>query len=94
MKNLLFAGMVAIGTFMSGCGAVENAIDCNGICNRYQSCYDSKYDVGACDSKCRDNANSDKDYMNKANACHDCLGDKSCASATFNCGTQCIGIVP
>jgi hypothetical protein len=93
MKTLLFAGLLALGSLV-GCNAVENAIDCNGICSRYKDCYDSKYDTGKCESDCRDNANSDKDYMRKADACNDCIGDKSCASATFNCGAQCAGIVP
>ena len=93
MKKLMLAGMLALGTLITGCGSVENAIDCNAICNRYKSCYDQSYDVGACDSKCRDDANADKDYMRKADACNDCLGDKSCATS-FTCATQCAGIVP
>ena len=94
IKTLIFTGLLAFGTALLGCGAVENAIDCDGICNRYKTCYDLNYDVGACASRCRDNANADKDFMRKTDACNDCVGDKSCASATFNCAVQCGGIVP
>jgi hypothetical protein len=93
MKTSLLAGLLALGSLV-GCNAVENAIDCHGICTRYKDCYDTSYDVDKCASKCRDDANSDKDYMTKADACNDCIGDKSCASATFGCAVQCGGIVP
>jgi hypothetical protein len=78
---------------ISGCG-IKNAVDCDGICNRYQSCFDSSYDTGACESRCRDNADKDDDFASKVDDCHNCIDDKSCASATFNCGTPCANIVP
>jgi hypothetical protein len=85
-------GLVA-GIFLFGCG-IKNAVDCHGICTRYQSCFDQSYDTDSCESRCRDNANHDDDYASKVDACHDCIDDKSCASATFNCGTDCSNIVP
>jgi hypothetical protein len=96
MKTLLsIAGLLAVSAMLfGGCGNVEAAFDCQGICDRYKSCYDSSYDTGKCAAKCRDNAHNDADYQNKADACDDCIGNKSCASATFNCAVQCAGIVP
>jgi hypothetical protein len=92
---IVVAGVMLAGSLSTmGCDHVENAIDCHGICQRYSDCYDKSYDVDSCESKCKDNANSDKDFMSKADDCNDCIGDKSCASATFNCATQCVGIVP
>jgi hypothetical protein len=87
-------GVVIAGALATGCGSVENAIDCHGICARYQTCFDSKYDVDACTSRCRDNAGKDPQYSREADSCNDCIDDKSCASATFTCGTDCAGIVP
>jgi hypothetical protein len=78
---------------MFGCG-VKNAIDCHGICARYQSCYDSSYDTGACEDRCRDNADHDSNYADEVDQCHSCMDDKSCASATFNCASPCANIVP
>jgi hypothetical protein len=78
----------------AGCGKVENAIDCHSVCDRYKSCYDSSYDVDGCAQKCRDNSSNDSSFQQKADECDACIGDKSCASATFNCATQCAGIVP
>ena len=77
-----------------GCDHIKNEIDCSGICQRYSDCYDKSYDVDSCTTKCKDNANSDANFMSKADDCDSCLGDKSCASATFNCATECVGIVP
>jgi hypothetical protein len=92
---IVVAGVMLAGSLSTmGCDHIENAIDCHGICQRYSDCYDKSYDVDSCETKCKDNANSDKDYMSKADDCNNCLGDKSCASATFNCATQCVGIVP
>lgn len=93
MKTLAFLFVSTLAVFTSGCGSVENAIDCHGICTRYQSCFDKNYDTNACESRCRGNANADKDFMSKTDACSNCLGNKDCASATFNC-PSCVGIVP
>jgi hypothetical protein len=92
MKALTVIGLIV--SCLLGCGSIQNLIDCNGICGRYQSCFDSKYDTNVCEARCRDNANTDSSYMSKATACHSCLDGRDCASATFNCGTQCAGIVP
>ena len=92
-KKILLAGLLMLAAVASGCG-MEAAYDCHGICDRYQSCYDSSYDTGSCASRCRDNAGSDSSYANKADDCHACMDDTSCTAAAFNCPTQCVGIVP
>jgi hypothetical protein len=91
--HVLLAAFLTFAAAASGCGA-EAAFDCSSICDRYQTCFDSNYDTGSCASRCRDNEHSDSDYTNKADVCHSCIDDKSCASATFNCATKCAGIVP
>lgn len=93
MKTFTYALFGVVSAFLMGCGAVENAVDCNSICNRYKSCYDKNYDSGACQTKCRNNANSDTSYMAKAGKCQSCMDDKSCAAASFTC-PDCLGIVP
>ncbi len=76
------------------CDTAKTAFDCQAVCSRYQSCFDSGYDVSACRSRCRDNAQKDNTWETKANNCASCIDDKSCTSATFNCATECAGIVP
>jgi hypothetical protein len=89
----LFLGAFAFGSSIS-CDAVDEAFDCSDVCGRYRDCYDSSYDVDACESRCRTNAANDPNVKNDADACDSCIGDKSCASATFNCASSCGSIVP
>lgn len=77
-----------------GCDTAKAAFDCQSVCSRYQSCFDSSYDVSACRSRCRDKAANDSTWQDKASACASCIDDKSCTSATFSCTTECVGIVP
>lgn len=98
--NLIKLGFVwtlavtAVAAYGAGCSQVKNAYDCDHICTRYKECYDNSYDVGACESKCKDSANSNDTFANKADDCQTCEDDMSCVGAGFNCASQCIGIVP
>lgn len=95
MKMLMLVGLFVIGVVpFGGCSLVEDAIDCKGNCDRYQTCFDATYDTTGCQSRCRANASSDVNYRAKSEACSACISDKSCVSATFTCATDCIGIVP
>ncbi len=92
MKRLL-----ALALLLSGCVVVQKvdtAIDCNGVCSRYASCFDSAYDVSACALRCRDASSTDPDYRRKADMCNACISERSCAKATFACVVECAAIVP
>jgi hypothetical protein len=92
---LLFSALV-LGA-ASGCAVVQkidSAIDCNGICDRYAACFDKKYDVSACASRCRAAASADPNYRRKADMCSACITERSCAGATFACITECASVVP
>ena len=81
----------------SGCVVVqrvESAIDCNGICSRYASCFDKGYDVDACEGRCRASARADVEFRHKADSCNSCISERSCAAATFACVTECVSVVP
>lgn len=91
LKSLLVAAVAVAG--LSGCG-VDAALDCHAICNRYASCYDSGYDVTACETRCRVSADKDSDFKRKADICDACITDQSCASATWSCGVDCSSVVP
>jgi hypothetical protein len=80
-----------------GCSAkdeIEQEIDCHSICDRYSECFDADYDVSACQDRCEDNVDQDPSYMDKVDACDNCIDDRSCTNATFACITECAGIVP
>lgn len=86
---LLAASFVLI----PACNTVDNAADCMAVCDRYKTCFDSSYDSSACQDRCRDQADTEG-AATKADSCDACITDKSCASASFTCVTQCAGIVP
>lgn len=97
MKNLLrFSFAAAVAGIVAGtaCSSIDNAIDCNSICKRYADCFNSAYDVSACESRCKSNSQNDADYQNKVNTCSACIDDRSCSSATFNCAGNCSNVVP
>jgi hypothetical protein len=90
--TMLLTGLLA--ALMSGCGAIDSAADCQSICDRYRTCFDSAYDVTACASRCRADSNSNADHKRQADSCNACIDSRSCTSATFNCGASCGSIVP
>ena len=82
---------------MSSCAVVqriETAVDCSGICSRYASCFDKRYDTDACETRCRASARADTDFRLKAEHCNACISERSCVSATFACAAECVSVVP
>lgn len=73
---------------------VHNTVDCQGVCSRYADCFDQSYDVDGCTDRCKGSADTDEQRQAKLRACDDCIDDKSCTAATFNCAANCAGIVP
>jgi hypothetical protein len=93
---LMLSAMFSTGIWLgsSGCDTVDAAFDCEAVCSRYRDCYDASYDVGKCRSQCRTASANDPTVREKADACEACIGDRSCLSATFVCGSDCAAIVP
>jgi len=91
----LGAALAAIISFVGagGCDDVQNAFNCGDLCNRYQSCFDTSYDTGACRNRCEDLANNSQNFDERANRCQNCLNQNACVQAAFNC-PDCVGIVP
>jgi hypothetical protein len=93
--------LVALALAAASCGptrslvqAIDSAVDCHGICKRYQSCFSSSYDVGACERRCTDLAGNDPDARRKVERCAECITDKACTSATFSCALSCGAVLP
>lgn len=96
MQKLGFASMftlvVAFAATAPGCSDVENAYNCDQICDRYKDCFDASYDADACQTNCEAKA-EDAGFADKAESCEACIDDRSC-SGSFACASECIGIVP
>ncbi len=93
MTRLLKCAALFVGLAISGCG-VDAAVDCQGICSRYKTCFNSDYDVKACEERCRGNAGADTGYKAKADKCKACIDGHTCTAAAFSCGSDCLAIVP
>lgn len=94
MRSIVFASLTV--SVMSTCAVVQkidSAIDCNGICERYASCFDKGYDVSACASRCRASASAKPEFRRTADMCNACLTDRSCVSS-FACVSECVTVVP
>jgi hypothetical protein len=88
LASLFFGSLLLAG---SGCDEAKQEIDCGNICNRYEECTSDDYDVSACIDRCDEKLDSDSD---RAEECADCIDDRSCTGAVFNCAAECAGIVP
>jgi hypothetical protein len=95
MRFLLPLGFVASFAFgFTSCDEADTAFDCHNICDDYKRCYDSNFDVGSCRSECREEADRSANFEARADGCASCVNNQdSCASKTFNCTTQCAGIL-
>lgn len=85
--------MSAAMALLGACG-VDAALDCHAICDRYRTCFENSYDVGACETRCRSNSANSADYRRQANTCDACIDARSCAASTFNCVGPCASVVP
>ncbi len=91
---ILRAAALSATLALSGCGAIDAAVDCNSICSRYADCYNANYDVGACNSRCQGNAAHSTSFSDTAGECNACINDRACTTATVDCSSQCGSIVP
>jgi len=93
---VLTAALAGVLSFMvgaSGCDDLEASFDCDTVCERYRSCFNTAYDVGSCQSRCEARADNNTAFQNAVDACENCIGVNSCLSMTFNC-PACDTIVP
>lgn len=88
--SLLGAGLLVA----SACQPIDAALDCNTVCTRYKDCFDGDYNVDECATRCRKSAEADGSYYTSLDRCEACITDRACASATFNCGSECSNVVP
>jgi hypothetical protein len=94
MNRLLLLTLAVLTSHCAVVRTIDTAIDCDGICERYASCFNKAYDVSACTARCRKAARSEPDYRRKADTCNACISERSCVAATFSCLTECVSVVP
>jgi hypothetical protein len=92
--GFLVAGLFVLGSAGCSTDEIENRITCADVCNRYQECFDDDYDVSACVDRCEDDATADEEKEQRLETCEACIDDESCASALFECSTDCGQFVP
>lgn len=73
---------------------ITNNVNCASVCSRYSDCFDSDYDVEGCTDRCEAEADASENREARLESCNACIDDKSCSAATFQCASECAGIVP
>jgi hypothetical protein len=94
LRRLLPWVLAAVLAAPAACKKIDTAFDCQAACTKYRECFDAKYDVAHCRARCRSNASSDPGLQRKADACESCISGQACLPAIFDCGKQCLGVVP
>jgi hypothetical protein len=89
-KTLRLFVLIGFGAlaYSTGCSEVDEAIDCDQMCNRIEECFDADLDVRDCAERCEDRVENDA-LADKLDACTDCLDrdEHSCAEAEEACAT-------
>lgn len=71
---------------------IDEAGDCDIICDKYQECFDSNYDTDGCYDRCTARAD-DMSSRDQEDMCEDCIDGMSCGESVFNCTADCAGII-
>lgn len=69
----------------SGCDEINEALDCEQMCEKMKSCIDDDIDVSDCSERCEDRVD-DNALADKLDACTDCLDEGvSCREVAHEC---------
>jgi hypothetical protein len=96
MKTTIRVCFAIAALSLSACEATEDideASDCEVICDTFADCVDSEYDTEGCYDRCTQRADS-MESRDQEDTCESCLDDLSCTEAAFECTPECAGIVP
>lgn len=94
LKFFRVLGLLAGASGLFGCTTSSTSLDdCYDICDRYRSCFDSKYNTSDCYHRCRD-ASGGRYFSSDTEDCRSCFLNRSCNSADYTCGPRCDWIVP
>ncbi len=76
--TLLMAATLTMLTTLGGCSQIGRAIDCDQMCEEFQTCIDGDIDTHRCADRCEDKADDNHALRKKLDECTDCL-DKNYA---------------
>ncbi|HEX6271583.1 MAG TPA: hypothetical protein VFZ53_01015 [Polyangiaceae bacterium] len=85
-RTLSVFAVVAFGLLpLAGCDDINEALDCDQMCEKMQSCVDDDIDVHDCAERCEDRV-EDNELAEKLDACTDCLDEGvSCREVAADC---------
>lgn len=92
-NRMTLVALVAAVLWLGGIAGCNLDRQCNSICERYQDCFDSEYDVRSCTDRCVRRAREDEEFEERLRGCENCVEDQACAES-FDCVDECAGIVP
>ena len=95
LTRLIPAAVAALllGNFAVACSDADNVVSCAQVCDKYQDCINSDYDVVECTTSCEDTANDSANRQKQLDSCASCIDDRSCTGAVFNCTTECATVI-
>jgi hypothetical protein len=76
--TLLTVAAFSMLTTLGGCSEIGEAIDCDQMCEEFQTCIDGDLDTHRCSDRCDDKADDSHAFREKLDDCTDCL-DKNYA---------------
>jgi hypothetical protein len=91
MKRTMALSVAAVLCYVvSACSSdneADRTFDCGSICAKYSDCI-TDIDLTECTDYCEDQADANPNIEAAADACDDCIEDRSCAEAT-QCASTC-----
>ncbi len=82
---LAFFGTAIVG--VSGCGAIEEAFDCDAICVEFQRCIEPNLHQRTCRDNCFDAIDRNSYLRNDADLCASCIAGRTCGEVATECLT-------
>jgi hypothetical protein len=87
------SGGCLLGTALDAIDELDNAADCNTICNRYQDCVPEHRSLTDCVESCERSSDKDDRFMDRVDDCGSCIDANSC-DITTKCEDECAGVMP
>jgi hypothetical protein len=66
---------------------------CGDACERYATCFNTSFDVNACENNCEARLNDSSVTVQTTDDCLNCIGASVCSAATYNCDNLCNSII-
>ena len=92
--RFVIAPVMAASLFLVHCGKVDRLEDCQQICDHFETCVDTNFDVSDCRSRCEERGDDDAAFDRQVDYCETCVEqNNACADTTAQCKDECATIV-